>query len=234
MKTALITGASRGIGAACAKALRNAGMRVVVNYNNSEAAALSLASELECRAMRADVSDPEQVHNMFAQVGGVDVLVCCAGLSLIKLLQDTSRADMEKIIGVNLMGTIYCCQAALPYMINRKSGSIITFSSIWGETGASCETVYSASKAGVIGFTKALAKELGPSGIRVNCVSPGVIDTDMNASLTDAVRNELCEETPLGRLGTSAEVAEVVRFLASDASGFITGQVLGVNGGFLI
>ena len=234
VRTALITGGSRGIGAACARSLTKAGYRIIINYDRSEDAAEKLASELGCSTVRADVSDPDQVERMFGEIGNVDILVCCAGVALSKLFTDTSYEEWRRVLAVNLDGTAYCCQAAIPHMVHEKDGRIITVSSIWGVTGASCETAYSASKAGVIGLTKALAKELGPSGITVNCIAPGVIDTDMNASLPPETLKELANETPLCRIGTPEEVAAAVRFLASEEAAFITGQVLGVTGGFVI
>ena len=233
-RTALITGGSRGIGAACARSLTKAGYRIIINYDRSEEAAKNLASELGCSTVQADVSDPVQVSRMFGEIGDVDILVCCAGIALAKLFTDTSYEEWRHVLAVNLDGTANCCRAAIPHMVHEKDGRIITVSSIWGVTGASCETAYSASKAGVIGLTKSLAKELGPSGITVNCIAPGVIDTDMNASLSPETLRELAEETPLSRIGTPEEVAAAVRFLASEEAAFITGQVLGVTGGFAI
>ena len=230
--TALITGASRGIGAACARALKKSGYDVIINYNNSEKEALALANELGAKAVKADVSDPEQVKRMFAEIGSVDVLVCNAGISMFKMFCDMKPDDWHKIFSVNFGGTVNCIQEAIPHMIHNKFGRIITLSSIWGVSGASCESAYSATKAAVIGLTKSLAKELGPSGITVNCVAPGVIDTDMNAHLTLDILEELKDETPLCTIGKAEDVAQAVCYLAS--APFVTGQVLGVNGGFLI
>ncbi len=231
-KTALITGGSRGIGAACAHALAAGGHNVVVNYLNSEKSARYLAEKLDGTAYKADVSDREQVTRMFHTHDAVDTLVCSAGVSLIKLFTDTAESEWRRLIDINLGGVINCCQAAIPYMVRNKSGRIIIISSVWGDTGASCEAVYAASKSALGGLTKSLAKELGPSGITVNCVAPGVIDTDMNAGLTAEVKKQLIQSTPLGRIGAPEDVAALVRFLASDAARFITGQVIGVDGGF--
>ena len=230
--TALVTGASRGIGAACARALKAAGYDVIINYNNSEKAALDLAAEIGAKAIRADVSDAAQVRQMFEQAGNVDILVCNAGISVFKMFCDTTPDDWNRIFSVNFVGTVNCIEEALPSMVHNKFGRIITMSSIWGVTGASCESAYSASKAAIIGLTKSLAKELGPSGITVNCVAPGVIDTDMNAHLTPDVLEELKDETPVCSIGKAEDVAQAVCYLAS--APFVTGQVLGVNGGFLI
>lgn len=186
---------------------------------------------------RADISNPNDIAAMFTYVestlGGVDLLVNNAGISYIGLFQDMTDEEILKHTEVNLLGAMYCSKRAVPGMVSKKSGVIINISSMWGEVGASCETVYSACKAGIIGFTKALAKELGPSGIRVNCVSPGVINTDMNRELTDETIKELCEETPLLRIGTPGDVGKMIAFLASDDASFITGQVISVNGGII-
>jgi 3-oxoacyl-[acyl-carrier protein] reductase len=164
----------------------------------------------------------------------LDVLIHNAGIAYQGLLTDTDSDTWHALMGVHLDGAYHCCKAVIPTMVGRQSGVIVTVSSMWGITGASCEVAYSAAKAGLIGFTKALAKELGPSKIRVNCVAPGVIDTDMCAAFDEETRQALCEETPLGKMGTAEDVAESLLFLASEKASFITGQVLGVNGGFLI
>ncbi len=185
----------------------------------------------------ADVSSEEDVKKLFETArsyGGADVLVNNAGVSYIGLLQDMSADEIKRVLDINLTGAILCSREAAKQMIPKKSGCIINIASMWGEVGASCEAVYSASKAGLIGFTKALAKELGPSGIRVNCVSPGVIKTDMNKELTEETLAELSEDTPLLRLGSPEEVAKAAAFLASEESSFITGQVLSVNGGITV
>lgn len=233
MKRVLITGASRGIGAACARLFAKSGYDVIINYNNSKEEALRLARETGAETIRADVSNSAQVDDMFKAAGEVNILVNNAGISGFYMLDAMSDDEWNKMIGVNLNGVFYCTRAVLPQMLRRKSGAIVNVSSMWGICGSSCEAAYSASKAGVIGLTKALAKEVGPSGIRVNCVAPGAIDTDMNKKLGGDAIKELCEETPLGRLGSPEEVARAILFLADD-DGFITGQVLSPNGGLVI
>lgn len=233
MKRVLITGASRGIGAACARLFAKSGYDVIINYNDSKEEALRLAREIGAETIRADVSSSAQVDDMFKAAGEVNILVNNAGISGFYMLDAMSDDEWNKMIGVNLNGVFYCTRAVLPQMLRRKSGAIVNVSSMWGICGSSCEAAYSASKAGVIGLTKALAKEVGPSGIRVNCVAPGVIDTDMNKKLGGDAIKELCEETPLGRLGSPEEVARAILFLADD-DGFITGQVLSPNGGLVI
>ena len=238
MKTALVTGGSRGIGAAVARRLAADGYRVAVNYHFARAQAESLAEELGGIAVQADVSDSAQVQKMVDTVlekfCQLDILVCNAGVAWQGLLQDMRDEEWRKVLGTDLDGVFFCCRAVLPHMIGQKSGKIVTMSSMWGQVGASCEAAYSAAKAGVIGLTRALAKEVGPSGISLNCVAPGVIDTEMNQKLGPEALAELAEETPLGRLGTAADIAGCVSFLCSPAADFVTGQVLSANGGLVI
>ncbi len=239
MKTALITGASRGIGRATAKVFAKSGYRVIINYKNSEEKAKSLCGELDnAYIYKADVSDSAQVKAMFEYVkesfGGVDVLVNNAGISHIGVFQLMEDSEIEKILCTNLMGAILCSKYAVKDMISKKSGNIINISSMWGEVGASCEVVYSASKAGIIGLTKALAKEVGQSGIRVNCIAPGVIETDMNKELDAQTISELIDEIPLKRMGTAEEIAKIALFLASDDSSYLNGITIGANGGMVI
>ena len=242
--TVLITGASRGIGAACARRFAQDGWKVAVHYYKSEAEALALAEELraagaEAVPVRGDLSDPAQaaraVEMAQAALGHLDALVCSAGVALpVQLLTDTTDDQWRRVMGTDLDGVFFTLRAAIPGMVSRKRGAIVTVSSMWGVTGGSCEAPYSAAKAGVIGLTKALAKELGPSGIRVNCVAPGAIETDMTAFLTPEDRAALADEAPLGRMGTPEEVADAIRFLAGEEARFITGQVLRVDGGMVI
>lgn len=238
MKTVLITGASRGIGAACARKFAAEGFRVAINYNHSKASAEALAAELGGIAVQADVSDPVQVKQMVDTVLDkfcqLDILVCNAGVSHVGLLSDMTDEQWRGLFGVNIDGVFHCCREVIPHFVHNKRGSIVTVSSMWGQVGASCEAAYSASKAAVIGLTRALAKELGPSGITVNCVAPGVIDTDMNRALTQEDLDALREETPLGQIGTAEQVADAVWFLSGGQAAFVTGQVLAVNGGLVI
>ncbi|MBQ3077356.1 MAG: 3-oxoacyl-ACP reductase FabG [Clostridia bacterium] len=240
MKTALITGASRGIGAALAEAFAEAGWAVAVNYNKSREAAEQLVSRLTAAGhtaapFQADVGDPEAVRRLVAdtedRLGSIDLLVNNAGLSHHGLLTDLSDADWQRLLAVNLSGALYCCRAVLPGMIRRQSGTILNISSMWGQIGGSCEVAYSATKAGLIGLTKALAQEVGPSGVRVNCIAPGVIATDMTTVLGEDTLAALADETPLCRVGLPREVAAAALYLASPAAAFVTGQVLAVNGG---
>ncbi len=237
-RVVLITGGSRGIGAAAARRFAAGGDKVVVNYCRCRAQAETLAAEIGGWAVEADVSDPVQVRSMvdnvlekFCQLG---ILICNAGIAQQKLFGDLTDEDWRRMFAVNVDGMFYAIRAALPHFIHRKAGRILTLSSMWGQVGGSCEVAYSAAKAAVIGLTKALAKELGPSGITVNCVSPGVIDTEMNANLGPEDLAALAEETPLGRVGRPEDVAEALWYLASDAAGFVTGQVLAPNGGLII
>ena len=240
MSTFLITGASRGIGAEIARKAHALGHNVIINYKSSREAAEALANSLGERALAicADVSEKCEVDEMFdiaeERFGGVDVLINNAGVSSFGVLQDISEEEWDRIFNINVKGAFLCIKAALGYMIRNHGGVIINISSMWGLVGASCEVHYSASKAALIGMTKALAKELGPSGIRVNCVAPGVIDTDMNKCLTADAMKELCEQTPLGKIGSPSDVAAAVMFLASDGGSFITGQVISPNGGMVI
>jgi len=231
-KKALITGAGRGIGAAIARKLAASGYMVYINYHESREAAEALAYETGGVAIRADVSDAAAVRAMFGQTGALDALVVNAGVGWTGLFCEMPERDVRRVLDVNVVGAINCLQAALPAMISRKSGRIAVISSIWGVTGASCEAVYSASKAALGALTVSLARELGPSGISINCVAPGVIDTEMIGGLTDADRASLVDRTPLGRLGTPLDIAELVEFLLSDRAGFITGQVIRADGGF--
>lgn len=238
-KGVLISGGDRGIGAAAARAFWQAGDRVVILYHKNAEAAAALEHELPgCVAVQCDVARREDCERAFAAaeqaIGEVDVLVCNAGIAQQKLFTDITPAEWQRMLDVNLSGAFHLCQLALPGMIRRKAGRILTVSSMWGQTGASCEVHYSAAKAGLIGLTRALAKEEGPSGITVNCVAPGVIDTDMMASFTAEDKAALAEETPVGRLGTADEVARLLVFLAGEEAGYITGQVFGVNGGLVI
>lgn len=233
---AVITGGSRGIGAAAVAAFQESGYRVAFLYRESEAEAAALSEKTGAFMVRADVSSPEQVKKAFARIraglGPVDVLVNNAGIAQFRLFDQISDEEWRRMMSVNLDGAFFCARAVAPDMISRKKGVILNVSSVWGVSGASCEAHYAASKGALIALTKSLAKELGPSGIRVNCVAPGVIRTDMNRALDDAALRELCESTPLGRLGEPEEVAAALLFLAGDGASFITGQVLGVDGGF--
>lgn len=239
-KTVLITGGSRGIGAACVEAFAAAGCRVVFSYLHSQEQAAALCARWEGRVMavQADVADRDQVTALFRQTeqafGPVEVLVNNAGIAQQKLFTDITPAEWRRMLAVHLDGPFYCCQAALPAMIRAKWGRIINISSMWGQVGGSCEVHYSAAKAGLIGLTKALAQEEGPSGVTVNCIAPGVVETDMMAGFSAADKQALAEETPLCRLGRPEEVAAAAVFLAGDQAAFITGQVLGVNGGLVV
>lgn len=233
--TVLVTGASRGIGYAVAEAFARRGYTVFATYHNTEAPLNALSDELDAEGFTlvpvyCDVSDEESVSSMFSEIGDVDILINNAGISQFSILSDITSADWDRMLDVNLKSVFLCSKAASRGMINNKFGRIINISSVWGVVGGSCETHYSASKAGIIGFTRALAKELGPSGITVNCIAPGVIETDMNAHLTDSDKQELCNETPLGRIGNPSDIAHAALFFAE--ADFITGETLSVGGGF--
>ena len=243
MKYALITGGSRGIGAAAARLFARRGWGVAVGYSRSGDQAQALVQELQPRgvpamAVRADVGDPcqvgEMVDNVLEKFCQLDILVCSAGVSHVGLISQIDENQWRRLFAVNVDGVHHCCRAVLPHMLSRKSGSIVTVSSMWGQVGASCEAAYSATKGAVIAYTKALAKELGPSNIRVNCVAPGMIDTEMNAHLSPEDLAALAEETPLGRVGTPEEAAAAIAFLASDEASFLTGQVVCPNGGMVV
>ena len=233
-KTVLINGGSRGIGAAIVKAFSKNGYHVFFTYAKSEESAHRLADETGATAILADSRNESEIKNAVSVAGEVDILVNNAAVSSFSLLTDLSSSEWENLVSLNLTAPFLYCREALPHMIRNKWGRIINIVSMWGETGASCEVAYSATKAGLIGLTKALAKEVGPSSVTVNAVSPGLIDTEMNARLSSEVRSALIEETPLSRIGSVEDVANAVLFLASDESSFITGDVLRVNGGFLI
>lgn len=240
MKYVLITGASQGIGRACALAFSGAGFHVFINSRRKDALSV-LGEEIlrtggSCTIVPGDVGDPartaEIFHTIRTHCSALDVLVNNAGISHFGLLSDLSDKEWNNILSTNLSSAFYCCRAAIPAMVSRKSGRIINISSMWGVSGASCEAAYSASKAGLNGLTKALAKELAPSNIQVNALACGVIDTQMNARLSPEERRELSEEIPAGRFGTPEETARLVLMLA-EAPAYMTGQIIGIDGGFL-
>ena len=241
-KTVIITGASGGIGIKLADAFARKGYNVASSYFSNGDKLKSLSEELTANgfsatAVKTDVSKSDEanflIKSAFDMFGSADILINNAGIAQQKLFTDITDDDFTRMFDINVRGVFNCCRAALPYMIHKKQGRIINISSMWGVCGASCEVHYSASKAAVIGMTKALAKEVGPSGITVNCIAPGLIDTPMNANLSKETINELCEETPVGRIGTPEDIANAALFLANDSSSFITGHVLGVDGGFI-
>ena len=245
MKTAVITGASGGIGSAAALAFAQDGYNIALQYNKNRDRAFALAEKIEkafnvsALPVQADVSSSQAVGRMFDEIekffGRADVLVNNAGIAQQRLFTDITDEEWKKMLGTNLDGVFYCSREVLKrFMIKTHSGVILNISSMWGQVGASCEVHYSAAKAGVVGLTKALAKEEGLSGIRVNCIAPGVVMTDMMKSFDEQTINELREETPLNTLGTPEDIAQAAVFLCSDKAKFITGQVLGINGGFVI
>lgn len=232
MADVVITGGSRGIGAAAVRLFAARGDRVVFFYEKSHDRARALAEETGATAVCCDVSRGDSVREAFRGISNVDTLICCAGISQVGLFQDVTPAQWDRLFDVNVKGIYHTVQQALPHFFRKQKGCILTVSSMWGQVGASCEAVYAATKGAVIALTKSLAKELGPSGIRCNCVAPGVILTDMCAGFDSQTLQALAEETPLGRNGTAEDVAQALRYLA-DAP-FVTGEVLAVNGGFVI
>lgn len=238
-KKILITGGSRGIGATAVRRFSALGAEVAFLYKSSDAAAQALSSETGARAIKCDVSKPDEVAEAVGTIlsdfgGKLDVLICNAGISKWGLVTDLGVDAWNEMINTNLNGAYYVINQVLPTMISEHRGNIITVSSMWGQVGASCEVAYSTAKAGLIGLTKALAKEVGPSGIRVNCIAPGMIDTEMNCNVSEEARRDIVDETPLDRIGRPEDVVDAMEFLASDRSDFITGQVLAVNGGLVI
>lgn len=241
--TVIVTGASRGIGKACALAFGKSGADVIINYARSKEKAEEVCEEISKLGGRAlpfcaDVADRKAVDEMIAfahsNFGSISTLVNNAGIAEQIMFCDITEEKWDRMFAVDVKGVYNCIQAALPDMIHNKSGRIINISSMWGITGASCEVHYSAAKAAVIGMTKALAKELGPSGITVNAIAPGVISTEMNGNISEEIMSELKEETPIGRIGNPEDIAETALFLASPQASFITGEVISVNGGFVI
>ena len=232
MSMVLITGGSRGIGAAAVELFAAQGHRVFFLYEKQHDAAQALAEKTGATAICCDVADGQAVRRAFDQVGDVDVLICNAGIMHFGLMSMVEEEVWDRLFAVNVKGIYHCVNAAMPGFLKKHSGCIITVSSMWGQVGASCEAAYSATKGAVIALTKALAKELGPSGIRVNCVAPGVILTDMCAGVDPQVLEEMAQETPIGRNGTSMDVAQVMSSLVQ--AEFVTGQVVGVSGGFVM
>ena len=232
MATVVITGGSRGIGAAAVKLFAAQGHRVFFLYEKEHTAAKAVAEATGATAICCDVADGAAVKDAFSKIPSVDILICNAGIVHVGLMSQMEEAQWDRIFDVNVKGIFHCVNAAMPAFLKTHKGTIITVSSMWGQVGASCEAAYSATKGAVIALTKALAQELGPSGIRVNCVAPGVIQTDMCANVDPVIMDELKEQTPVGRLGTPEDVAKAMLYL-SEAE-FVTGQVLPVNGGFII
>ena len=242
-KTVIITGASKGIGAAMAILFARKGYNVVIGYNESYQLAKMLSSSLSSQGynvvpIKVNVANKFETDILIKEAvykfGSVDVLINNAGVAFNGLITDTEEFDSDRVFDIDLKGVFNCCKSVTPVMVNQKSGRIINISSMWGQVGASCEVAYSAAKAGVIGLTKALAKELAPSGVTVNCIAPGLIDTSMNSNISVEDLNAFVEDIPLGRMGTAEDIAETALFLASEGADYITGQVLGVNGGYVM
>ena len=232
MSNVVITGGSRGIGAAAVELFAARGDRVWFLYEKDHASAQKVAELTGATPICCDVADSARVKEAFRQIPEVDILICNAGIVHVGLMSQMTESQWDRIFDVNVKGIFHCVKEAMPAFLRTHSGCIITVSSMWGQVGASCEAAYSATKGAIIALTKALAKELGPSGIRVNCVAPGVIQTDMCANVAPAVMEELRQQTPLGALGTGEDVANAILYLA-DAP-FVTGQILGINGGFVV
>ena len=239
MKTVLVTGGSRGIGKAIVQKFAKEGYNVVLNYSKSEEAAFKISNEFNnVKVLKADVSNKKEVMNMiqFAEneFKKIDILINNAGISSVGLLQDLSEEEFNRLFAVNVNGTFNCTQAVLPSMISRKEGNIINISSVWGMVGAANEVAYSASKAAIIGFTKALAKEVGPSNIHVNCIAPGIVMTDMVSDYSIEEFDDIRSNIPLDRIGSTEDIANLAYFLATPNSDYITGQVISPNGGWII
>ena len=232
MKHVVITGGSRGIGAAAVELFAEKGYRVTFLYEKNHAAAEAVAAKTGATAVCCDVSDSQTVKTAFEKIGDVDILICNAGICWSGLLSTMPENDWNRIFDVNVKGIYNCVNAAMPAFLSKQAGSIVTVSSMWGQVGASCEVAYSATKGAVIAMTQALAKELGPCGVRVNCVAPGVILTDMCAGIDPEILEEMAADAPVGRNGTPMDVAKAMEYLAT--AEFVTGQVLAVNGGFVI
>lgn len=232
MSTIVVTGGSRGIGRAAVERFAARGDRVYFLYEKNDAAAQAVSKAAGATAIRCDVADTRAVKAALEGLPDVDILICNAGICYYGLMQSMAEADWDRMFAVNVKGIYNCVNACLPFFLKKHRGSIVTVSSMWGRVGSSCEAAYSATKGAVIALTKALAKELGPSGIRVNCVAPGVILTDMCAQVDPQILKEMAEDTPVGRNGTPEDVAKAMEYLA-DAE-FITGNVLNVNGGYVI
>ena len=232
MANVVITGGSRGIGAAAVRLFAARGDRVWFLYAGNHAAAETVVRETGAVAIQCDVADAASVQAAFSQIPGVDILICSAGIAHYGLISQITEAEWDRLFAVNVKGIYHCVNAALPFFLRQQRGVILTVSSMWGRVGASCEAAYSATKGAVIALTKALAQELGPSGIRVNCVAPGVILTDMCANVEPEILDQMAQEAPVGRNGTPMDVAKAMAYLAD--AGFVTGHVLSVNGGYVI